>query len=259
MSNIKPLLKSEHSDSKWRRYANYLHAKSDAVAPITVQEMVKASKVLPLCFIRTGEDAFVPAVIQSLVGGTNLLVAPDGRWMAPYVPACYRSFPFALGISETGERILCADFDSDLIGEEGDPLFEDGEPSKAVKEVFGFLHTVQDDREKAKRVSAVLNEHNLIAEWPLKIKTESGENEVKGIYRINEAALNALSAVDLAEVRDAGGLPVAYCQLLSMQNLVLLEQLAKFHAQAQQVSKAPDVEALFGEADDTLKFNFDDI
>ena len=54
------------------------------------------------------------------------------------------------------------------------------------------------------------------------------DQRVAGLYRINEAALNALSNEDFLEVRQSGALSVVYCQLISMHNL---KNLAPLYAQ----------------------------
>lgn len=259
MANIRPITKTDHADVKWRRYDNYFHAAKDAVAPLTAQELPKASKVMPVCFIKSGE-VFLPAALQSLMPGINLFVAPDGRWMLPYTPAIYRSYPFALGRTDAGDSLLCADMDAGLLGNEGESLFENEEPSEAVKGVLEFLQAVQQNRLQTESVCKVLADQNLIQSWPLKVKTEEGEKPVDGIYRIDEARLNELSPEALATVRDNGGLAIAYCQLLSMQNLNALQAFAKLRVEAQsQMNNLPQTDD--GELDleflndgDTIKF-----
>ena len=59
---------------------------------------------------------------------------------------------------------------------------------------------------------------------------EQGGQKVEGLFRIDEAALNGLDADALIEVRNAGGLTMAYCQLLSMQHMSILGTLAQTHA-----------------------------
>jgi len=260
MANIQPITKTEHADKKWKRFQSYTFAGKDAVGPLTIQELPKASKVLPICFIKVGEG-YTPAALQSLVPGMNLFVAPNGKWMAPYTPATYRGYPFVLGKTEAGEQLLCADMDSGLIGDEGEAIFADGEPTQTVKEVFGFLQAVQQNREATARVCTILAQHNLIQPWPLKVKTDEREKPVEGIYKIDEQALNQLSPEALAEVRDAGGLPVIYCQLLSMQNIAVLQSLAKVHADAQAAAASALPQTDGGELDleflnrnDTIKF-----
>lgn len=239
MSDIRAITRTEHGNVKWTRYESYEHAAKDAVAPLTAQELPKASKVMPVCFIKS-DGGYIPAALQSLIAGLNLFVAPNGRWMLPYTPACYRAYPFVLGRTESGESLLCADMDSGLLGEEGEPLFEEDGPSEAVKGVLGFLQAVEQNSEQTKIVCNVLAENDLIQPWPLTVKTDEGEQQVEGIYRIDEAALNTLTAESLAEVRDAGGLTIAFCQLLSMQNLGAMQAFAKLHSDAQaQMSAIP--------------------
>ena len=62
---------------------------------------------------------------------------------------------------------------------------------------------------------------------------------MQGLYRIDEARLNALSAPALKEIQAAGALAMAYSQLLSMQHLPTLGQLAQLHAQAQSQQTLP--------------------
>lgn len=53
---------------------------------------------------------------------------------------------------------------------------------------------------------------------------------LQGLFRIDEAAFNALPLEALDALRAAGALPVIYCQLLSMQHLPVLGQLAQIRA-----------------------------
>jgi len=64
------------------------------------------------------------------------------------------------------------------------------------------------------------------------LKTGTGEQQIAGLFRTDEAALNQLPGEALLEVRQAGALPLAYCQLLSMQHLPLLGGLIEAHAKA---------------------------
>lgn len=54
------------------------------------------------------------------------------------------------------------------------------------------------------------------------IKTEQGEAKTSGLFRVDEAALNAAPADDLVELRRTGALMMAYCQLFSSQHLAVL-------------------------------------
>lgn len=245
MVQFTPLSQTDHGDHRWTRYTSYDHARADAVAPVTLQELTQASKTLPLCFTPSGEG-YSLAVLQSLLPGQNLCVAPNGQWLTEYTPAVYRAYPFGLGQTETEDHFLCADMDSGLIDVdgEGEPMFDDSGPTEAIRSVMNFLLALHKDRAATTRVVAMLARHGLIKPWALTIKTEEGERLVEGVFTLDEAALNALAPDALAEVRDAGGLAVAYCQLLSTRNLATLQQLIKAHTDLQQshmqVQPAPE-------------------
>ena len=110
------------------------------------------------------------------------------------------------------------------------------------------------------RICAVLQEHQLIQPWPIRLNQDSGSaggsqgRNIEGLFRIDEAALNKLDAAALYAVQQAGGLPLIYCQLLSMQHLPSLGQLADAHHEAEQHAALPKTEA--GEID--LTFLADD-
>ena len=224
-----------HGLKHWLKHSNYIFAASDALCPLVVQELPKAVLAMPIGFIAEGEH-FVPVAVQGLAAGQNLLVALDGRWLAPYVPALYRAYPFQLATMEQGEQVLCIDEASGLISESiGEPFFSaDGTPGKAVLEILEFFNQIEVNRQLTRNICAVLQKHGLIQSWPLTVQGEQGEQKVEGLFRIEEAALNGLAADALIEVRNAGGLTMSYCQLLSMQHLPTLGTLAQAHAAARK-------------------------
>lgn len=234
MSHIQALSIEKHAGRCWQRLSNWHFAGNDAITFLVAQELPKASLLMPIAFIAQ-EERFTPVAVLGLTPGKNLFVAPDGRWMGGYVPASYRGYPFALANTEDGQQVLCVDEDSGLIGNEGEALFnEDGTPSHAVSDVFNFLSQVGNNRTATQRLSDLLQKHKLIQPWPIKVQADKGEQHVEGLFRIDEAALNQLPTEAFMELRDSGALVLAYCQLLSMQHLPLLGQLAQLHAEADQ-------------------------
>ncbi len=189
---------------------------------------------LPLGFLATGGE-IVPVALLGLKPGKNLFVAADGRWLGGYVPAAYRSYPFALASTEDGQQVLCIDEGSGLLSDDaGEVLFtEDKRPAAAVAEVLDFLTQVAANRQVTRRICALLKEHGVVQPWPLRLRTAEGEQSVAGLLRIDEGALNALPAETFVALRNAGALALAYCQLLSMQHLARLGPLAQAQAQAQ--------------------------
>jgi hypothetical protein len=180
MSNYQPISKTTHAGLRWKRYDSYHFAAQDAVVPMVVQELPKACMALPVAFIQQ-DGKFVPAAVQGLQPGQNLFVTSDGRWIGAYTPATYRGYPFALANAENEQLVLCVDADSGLVGEDnGERFFDDsGEPSQSVKDVLNFLQQVRANRELTQRLCAALHAEGLIQPWPIKLKSEKGEQTVQ--------------------------------------------------------------------------------
>lgn len=253
---MKPISLNEFGNKRFRRFDSYQFAAQDALAPIVVKEMPKACLMLPIAFTHIGDD-FVPVAVQGLQPGKNLFVAPDGRWVARYVPAIYRGYPFALANTEDGRQVLCFQENSGLLGDEGEPFFEDDKPTKAVNDILDFLTQLAVNRAATSRICSLLKQKKLIQPWPIKLQNPQNPDDgrsIDGLFRIDEAAFNGLDKDSLAELRDGGALPLIFCQLLSMQHLPVLGELAKALAEVERQAALPKNEA--GEID--LTFLADD-
>jgi hypothetical protein len=132
---------------------------------------------------------------------------------------------------EKDQLHLCIDVDSGLVGAgEGfdQPFFDEaGEAAQPVKDALNFLQQIHRNRAVTQRVCAALAAEDLFQPWPLTVQGPDGERRVDGLFRIDEARLNSLDPEALARVQKAGGLPVAYCQLLSMGNIQTLGLIAR--------------------------------
>ncbi len=249
--------RQSHAGRRWQRAADFRFASGDTMIPLMMQELAGAAKELPLGFVKSG-DIFVPVALQGLEVGQNLFVGPDGQWLASHTPLVYRTYPFQLLKIDTGQMVLCVDEESELLtdGLAGEYFFnEDGTPSAAIQGVFEFLSKVQSNREATERVCAVLKAHGLIQAWPISVKQADANRKLDGIFRIDEAAFNALPGDALLSVRDAGALPVVYCQLLSMQNLPNLGLLARSRpAQPAAAPVSPEASLDFINEGGTINF-----
>ena len=239
MADFQVITRERHGLQHWLKYDSYTFAAGDALCPLMAQELPKAVLSLPIGFIAE-DDQFMPVAVQGLTPGQNLLVTVDGRWRAAYIPAPYRGYPFRMALTEPGEQVLCIDEASGLLsGSAGEPFFnEDGTPAQSVVEILNFFTQIEANRQLTRKICVVLQQHGLIQPWPITVQGEHGEQKVEGLFRIDEAALNVLTAESLAEVHNAGGLTVAYCQLLSMQHLSTLGTLAQAHAEAEKARLA---------------------
>ncbi|MCA1793822.1 MAG: SapC family protein [Desulfobacteraceae bacterium] len=115
--------------------------------------------------------------------------------------------------------------------------------------MLNFLSQVEQNKRKTIQAVAALAEAGVITQWPLKMKYEDQEKPVAGLHRIDEAKLNSLEDEQFLKIRKAGALPIAYAQLLSMENIRMFEKLAK----AQEGTAASDAGSFLGD-DDVISF-----
>jgi hypothetical protein len=237
--------KSDFGALRWVAPKTYARAAGDAVAALVVQEVPNAALAMPVAFIQQ-EDEFSLAFVQGLQPGQNLCISADGRWSAAYIPAAYRAYPFAVAKTESGEQVLCFDMDSNLVSQtDGEPFYgSDGALSAGVKKIAEFLAQVVQNRMLTKSICSMLQAHNLIQPWQITLKNESGEQNVGGLYRIDEQALRDLPADALKTLSDGGALSVAYLQLVSMHHLPKLVEMARADALASQQKKSVDLDFL---------------
>lgn len=241
MTAFMPLSPERHGTKRWVRFRSYSFAARTSVIHLVADDVPRAVVSHPIAFMRDGEDLALVGVM-SLEAGRNLFVAPDGRWITGYVPAGLRGHPFRLVSAGEGRHALCVDEASGLIvdSSEGEPLFgADGQLSPAVQEVARFLTQVEQSRMATRRVCGLLQRHGVVRPWAIKARTSDGERDIKGLWQVDEAALNALPPPAFEELRRAGALPLCYFQLLSAQHLPTLGQLAAAHARAHAARNAP--------------------
>lgn len=240
MTNLKAISKDQYSDRKWQFSPDYSFAAKDSVCPIVLLELPTAMVTSPVAFLYS-EGQYILVAVQGLRPQTNLFVDANGDWKGKYVPAKYHGYPFVLAsTSGDGENlILCIDEDSGLVdSDEADKLFFDdkGELSEATQDVMKFLSEAHNSRIAASKICQKLKDHGLLRTWSIEIKYDEGTHKVEGLFRIDEEAFNKLSNEAFIELRQAGALPVIYSQLLSIQHIVKLADMAQEQAKLEASS-----------------------
>lgn len=165
--------------------------------------------------------------VLGLGTGRNFVVGKAGSWLAGYIPAVYRGYPFALAPAKDDKQALCIITDS-ISDTEGEALFDDlGKPSEKVATIINFLSEIARNTSSTHAKCALLEKLDLLEAWPITIRNDETEKGVEGLIRINEEKFNALEDEALLELREQGALPLVFFQLLSMQNLNTIAQLAQ--------------------------------
>lgn len=264
MSQLAVVSSTRHGPKRWLRPSNYAFAATDALAPIVGSEIARAALSMPLGFLENSGHYTLVGVL-SLIDGRNMFVAPDGRWLGGYVPACYRSYPFRLIVREgTEDAVVCVDEASNLVVEgstTGNEFVDaNGNASSALRPVIDLLKHVEESRRATNLAIAALTEAGVFAPWEITVKTAQGEQSVSGLHRIDEAALSTLPDALFLKLRAVSALPIAYSQLLSVGHLEIFERLARVQAQlAPPITPTlpENLDSFFGLSNEELMIKFD--
>ena len=257
------LSKTDHAQSLYWPRDGYHFAINQAVAPILLAELPKLVPHYALGFIRQ-EAGYQAVALLSLDGQNNLYLHRDGRWLGNYVPASLRGYPFTLANTEDGQKALCLD-QAHLSEDQGEPLFDDeGNLATTVQKTLEFLNQCEQNRVLTQHAVDALASADVIEQWPLTLERCEGHEpiSVNGLYRVSEAALNALEADAYAQLR-GGPMALAHAQLFSMSQLNQLSERARFHqdnhAEHGATQEIPEnLDSVLDDMDDDdLMFDFD--
>ncbi|SBS25801.1 SapC [Marinomonas aquimarina] len=267
MPNWQALSKEKHAKAGWVSPTGYPQAKTDAIAPLLVAELSHALAYYPIVLAPVENGGFRLNVLLSLESGSNLFVNYQDKWMVPYVPAVYRSYPFNMMLSEEGKHVLAVDVESAFFHEQAESsdqavLDDEGQPGESLKPMIGFMQQRLLQQQQTDALVLQLVEKGLVEEWPIQLKVGPAEEDVRklgGLFRINERKLQELPESDISALAKSGALSIAYAQLFSQARLK--EMQARFIQFKQQTQTAApveqvDLDKLFDGESDSDVFSF---
>ncbi len=207
--------------------------------PLTAEEFPQAGRHYPIIF--ASGDNPVPLALMGLNEGVNVFVDADGKVTQPiYIPAYVRRYPFLLAkLNQTSEELsLCFDPSSGLIGDsvdEGQELFNDGQPSEATKAALSFCEQFEQAGQRTQAFIDELKKHDLLMEGEVAIQQEGNEQPFiyRGFQMVNQEKLRETRGDVLRGWAQSGLLPLLYAHLFSLE---LISQI--FGAQV-QLGKGP--------------------
>lgn len=192
------------------------------VVPLTIQEFGLASTCMPIIF---APDKKTPLAVLGTRSGDNVFVDKNGFWNPDvYIPAFVRRYPFIFAADEaTGDYLVCIDRDAEMVGENPDIPFFDGEtPSQYSQSAMQFLQEFEAQRKSTEGWVEVVSKYDLIENRTVNYTptNQNGEEQkpvkIADYMAISEDKLNALSDEQFLELKKAGVLPGIYAHLLSL-------------------------------------------
>ncbi|HEY0802111.1 MAG TPA: SapC family protein [Steroidobacteraceae bacterium] len=228
------------------------HANVNVVSVIP-REFPRLLAQYPIFFAKSSESGqFEPAALLGFERGENLFLT-EGRWDAVYVPLQIQHQPFTLlprSAAPGAQSTLDLAFDPNspyLQSNDGERLFQDdGQPSKFLENISSMLAAMVSGSREAYAFTGRLAELNLLE--PVRVDIEfvdASDTKLQGLYWIAAAALKALPAAQLAELRDREYLEWMYFQMASLAHMSAL--VARKNKRLSGLTPAPRGEA--GNAD----------
>lgn len=238
-NGLEPLSSDTHGEWRVRTVDSAPFLVGQHAIPITTDEFPLVQRHMPIVF-SVGDDA-IPLALMGLNEGVNVFMGDDGKLTETnfYVPAYVRRYPYMLARlrPDADELSLCFDPTSDTLGafEEGERLFENGQPSQVTKAILDFAEQFEQAGARTQAFMNELRELDLLMEGEVTIQPD--ENQQPFVYRgfqmVNEEKLSGLRGDQLRKMSQSGMLPLLYAHLFS------LSLMREIFARQVQLGKVP--------------------
>jgi len=230
-SSVVPVNRVAHREKSLQKMTHLSFAKDVNSFPIVLAEFLRASEEVPIVFIEAGESV-VPVLLTGLADKQNLLVTPEGKWDARYVPAFIRRYPFVFAEIEGGEELtVCIDESYEGLNEEGrgERLFDsEGETTEYLARIIEFLKDYERQFSMTKAFCNRLKELDLLMDGTAQIDLgDAGKRTLGGLKVVNEAALGNLTDEQLLSMARSGELRAIHAHLSSLGNINQLADRAR--------------------------------
>ncbi|MGN6279519.1 MAG: SapC family protein [Sphingomonas sp.] len=238
---LEPLSSQTHAKYRVRATETAPFLVGNHAVPVTVDEFPLLQRHMPIVFT-AGDDA-IPIALMGLNEGINVFIGDDGKLTEQvYVPAYIRRYPYMLARlrPDTDEMSLCFDPTSDRVGEfdEGEALFDNGEPTEVTKNILGFNEQFEQAGARTAGFMKELAELGLLMEGEMSIQPDGAERPFiyRGFQMVDEKKLTDIRGDQLRKMNQSGMLPLIYAHLFSLS---LMRDI--FARQVQQ-GKAPHLQ-----------------
>jgi hypothetical protein len=223
-NDLTPISSAVHSDWKIRPIQGAPFLLGVHAVPLLAEEFIPASRSFPIVF-STGDNP-VPLALMGLNEGVNTFVDENGMFPADvYVPAYVRRYPFLLARlrPESDDLSLCVDPTSGLIGEfeDGEALFEDGQPSERTKAILAFCEQVEQASVLTSAFFKDIAEQKLLTDGEFTAQPDGAPAPYvyRGFQIVSEDALKNLRGDVARKWIQNGLLALVYAHLFSLQRM----------------------------------------
>ena len=241
-NDLEPLSSETHGTWRLRARDRAPFLVGQHAIPVTVDEFPLVQRFMPIVF-SVGEDA-IPLALMGLNEGVNVFVDEEGQLIEDnfYVPAYVRRYPYLLARlrPDAQELSLCFDPTTDTLGpfDEGEQLFDNGQPTEVVKNVLAFNESFEQAGARTQNFMNELRELDLLMDGEATIQLDEADQPFiyRGFQMVNEEKLADMRGDLLRKISKSGMLPLLYAHLFS------LSLMRELFGRATQQGKAPQLQ-----------------
>jgi hypothetical protein len=199
---------------------------------LSAAELAKAALDYPIAFVRdTRSGEHQPVAVLGLRAQENLFVDAAGRWRAhTYIPAYVRRFPFCIAevpaaSGAAPQRLICVQ--EDQLAPSPQPLFgAGGEATAAWTPIQQLLEAVEGAHQQTRAFVRRVEAFGLFTPFEALALPQGGSQlRLQGMFRVDEARLDALGQRETRMLARKGELRAIYAHLLSLENFARLLDL----------------------------------
>ena len=220
---IVPLNKNQHSDLYVEPVNNYKHTKETNSIYVAAIEFPRASKEYSIVFGKS-DDSIFPVVLLGLKHNQNLYLGKKGEWLASYIPAYVRRYPFILATNAENGGNFAVCIDENYSGfnknKKGQKLFNDkGEESDLLRQSVEFLKEYQNHIQLTTLFCNNINKLELLEPMQANIEIAGKKQVMGGFLCINRNKLKSLTGDQLAELTKSDQMELIFAHLNSLTNM----------------------------------------
>ena len=227
---VVPLNKEVHGELYIEPIEGYQHTKDTNSIYIAAVEFLQNAKEYPIVFTKGSDEKLFPVALLGLQQDQNLFVDKKGQWVADYIPAYVRRYPFILATPDANNKNFTVCIDESFPGfntaKEGKPLFnEKGEQLDLLKQAIDFLQDYQNHVQLTTLFCENLSKLDILEPMQANIERVSGDKlSLGGFMGINREKLKALKPTQLTELVKTDQMELIFAHLASLSNLNSLMQ-----------------------------------
>lgn len=219
---VMPLNKAQHKGLYIEPIESFSFAAETNSLYVAVSEFPRAVCEYPVVFAKDEKDSVFPVALLGLKRNQNLFVTKSGEWVASYIPAYARRYPFILASDKKGGEQFTVCIDEGYPGfntaKEGEPLFDkNGKQTEVLDRAVEFLKAYQAQVKITEEFCGALVELDVLEPVQANVEVKSGEKfAIGGFLCVNKDKLKALPAKKLTEMVKNDYLELCYLHLASL-------------------------------------------